>query len=193
MRFILAALLIVCVAATFRPCAAAAQIAAGPDSLSVHRGARVRVKALGLEGIFVVENLQPGVLWLRDPDGVMPQKVRVADLSSLEIDISNPAGRSALHGAVFGAGAGFMAGIVVGLASGDDPPGEWGTRAEGKAMFLGVVGAAAGLLIGASIGTIHPGETWQPVPLNGRLDTGMTRDGTVRVGFAFSVAGRAGE
>jgi hypothetical protein len=174
-------------------CAAAAQVAAGPDSLSVHKGDRVRIKAVGLEGVFIMEDIGSDAFVLRDPDGVMPQKVRVVDLSSLEVDISNSAGRSAMHGAVFGAGAGFMAGILVGLASGDDPPEEWGLRAEGKAMILGIVGAAAGLLIGASIGTIYPGERWESIPLNARLDVGMARNGTARAGIVFAIAGGAGE
>ena len=95
----------------------------------------------------MVEDLQFEVLWLRDPDGVVSQKVRIADLSSLAVGVPNSPGTGAVHGAVFGAVA----------------------------------------------GSIHPGERWESIPLKAGLGASMARDGTVRLGIAFSVAGGVGK
>jgi hypothetical protein len=179
---------------------AAAQAVAYGDSLSAapaispQKGDRVRVEALGIEGIFVVEDIQPEFLVLRDPDGIMPQKVRIEDISSLAIGVPNSPARGAAHGAAIGALIGLLSGFVTGFAIGDDPgtddnsDGDWSftVSAEGKAWSYGGTLCAAGAFIGAIIGAGMPGERWESIPLDARLDAGAMRNGTVRIGVVFS-------
>lgn len=178
MRSLLLALVIVFVSA---------EVTAGKE-LPLKAGDRVRIKAPGLEGIFVVENLEPGVLWMRDPGGIMPQRVRVEDISSLAIGVANTPHRGASQGAIFGAGAGFIIGMMVGLVTGDDESGSELSLDRGEAaMVLGGVFCAGGAFIGFMIGAIKPGERWESVPIDAQLDAGAARNGTLRVGFAFSL------
>jgi hypothetical protein len=178
MRSLLLALVIVFVSAA---------VTAGKE-LPLKAGDRVRIKAPGLEGIFVVENLEPGVLWMRDPGGIMPQRVRVEDISSLAIGVANTPLRGASQGAVFGAGAGFIIGMIVGLVAGDDESGSELSMDKGQAaMVLGGVLCAGGAFIGAIIGAIKPGERWESVPLDAQLDASAARNGTLKVGIAFSL------
>ncbi len=199
MRYLLALLAMVLVAGA----GAAAAAAAAEDSLSAapaispQKGDRVRVEALGIEGVFVVEDIQPEFLLLRDPDGIMPQKVRIADITSLAIGAPNSPARGAARGAAIGALIGLLSGFVTGFAMGDDPDndgnsdGDWSftVTAEGKAWAYGGMLCAAGAFIGAIVGASMPGEQWEAVSLNGKPDIGMARDGTVRIGVAFSLGG----
>lgn len=59
------------------------------------------------------------------------------------------------HGALIGAGIGFSLGMIIGLASGDDPPGAWFALSAGeKGTALGLIGAVGGSLIGVIAGAI---------------------------------------
>jgi hypothetical protein len=198
MRYFLALLAIVLVAGADAAAAVAAEdsFSAAP-AISPQKGDRVRVEALGIEGIFVVEDVQPEFLVLRDPDGVMPQKVRIADITSLAIGAPNSPARGAAHGAAIGALIGLLSGFVTGFAVGDDPgydddsnsDGDLYLSAETKAWVYGGTLCAVGAFIGAIAGASMPGEQWNPVPLNPRLDAGAARNGTVRIGIAFSLGG----
>ncbi len=69
------------------------------------------------------------------------------------------------HGAAIGFGAGYLTGIVVGLASGDDPGNQImaldaGSKAAIFGLGLGIVGGAIGLLA-------PPGERWEQLPVGG--------------------------
>ncbi len=67
--------------------------------------------------------------------------------------------------AIQGAGLGFLLGFVIGVASGDDPPGgfmETRIDAGGKAM-LGGIGLG---LIGAGVGAFIKSDKWSEVPLD---------------------------
>jgi hypothetical protein len=197
MRFCTAVLAFLCVATT-QAAAAEDSISAAP-AISPQKGDRVRVEALGIEGVFVVEDIQPEFLVLRDPDGIMPQKVRIADITSLAIGVPNSPARGAAHGAAIGALIGLLSGFVTGFAVGDDPgyeddsnsDGDLYLSAESKAWVYGGTLCAAGAFIGAIVGASMPGEQWNPVPLNARLDAsaGAARNGTVRIGIAFSFGG----
>jgi hypothetical protein len=183
--------LVVCAAAAIPGRSLAAAISTRPAAgleISLKKGDLVRIKGAGLEGVFVLEELQPEVLVLRDPDGVMPQSVRIADISSLAVGVPRSAGQGAAHGAVIGGVLGAVTGLVVGFADGDDPPDESiSLKAETKASLLGLVGMVGGAVVGAVAGMIHPGERWEPIPA--QLGAGIARDGTVRVGIAFSIRG----
>jgi hypothetical protein len=191
MRFRIAALVFLHVAAA---------VAAGAE-LPLQPGDRVRVGAYGMERLFVVEELLPEALVLRDPDGIMPQKVRIGDISSLAIGVPNSPARGAAHGAAIGALIGLLSGFVTGFAVGNDPGSGDDSNseltlemsAEGKAWVYGGTLCAAGAFIGALVGAGYPGERWESIPLNGKLGAGMARDGTARVGIAFSIMRGAGE
>jgi hypothetical protein len=177
-------------------CLSAAAVAAGAE-LPLQPGDRVCVKAYGLERIFVVEELLPEALMLRDPDGVMPQKVSIGDISSLAIGVPNSPVRGAAHGAAVGALIGLLSGFVTGFAVGDDPGYDDDSNseltlemsAEGKAWTYGGTLCAAGAFIGAIVGAGYPGERWESIPLDARLDAGAVRNGTVRIGVVFSPGG----
>jgi hypothetical protein len=181
-------------------CFSAAAVAARAE-LPLQPGDRVRVGAYGMERLFVVEELMPEALVLRDPDGIMPQKVRIGDISSLAIGVPNSPARGAAHGAAIGALIGLLSGFVTGFAVGDDPGYDDDSNseltiamsAEGKAWGYGGTLCAAGAFIGAIVGAGYPGERWESIPLNGKLGAGMARDGTARVGIAFSIMIGAGE
>ena len=90
-----------------------------------------------------------------------------------------------------GAGNGFLIGgaigFVLGLASGDDPPGgPFSFSQEGNAIFgflaLGFVGSIVGSIAGAAL----PGDGWEEVPLDRlRVSLGPQPDG--RFGLGLSV------
>lgn len=64
------------------------------------------------------------------------------------------------RGALIGLGAGAATGALIGLVSGDDPPGWFAFTAEEKALGLGVIFAPVGALVGA---LVAPGTQWAPV------------------------------
>jgi hypothetical protein len=177
-------------------CFSAAAVAARAE-LPLQPGDRVRVGAYGMERLFVVEELLPEALVLRDPDGIMPQKVRIGDISSLAIGVPNSPARGAAHGAAIGALIGLLSGFVTGFAVGDDPGYDDDSNseltlemsAEGKAWAYGGTLCAAGAFIGAILGAGYPGEQWKSIPLDARLDAGAVRNGTVRIGVVFSPGG----
>jgi hypothetical protein len=150
-----------------------------------------------MERLFVVEELLPEALVLRDPDGIMPQKVRIGDISSLAIGVPNSPARGAAHGAAIGALIGLLSGFVTGFAVGNDPGSGDDSNseltlemsAEGKAWVYGGTLCAAGAFIGAIVGAGSPGERWESIPLNGKLVAVAARNGTIRVGVTFSLGG----
>jgi hypothetical protein len=185
-----------CIAALVFLRLSAAAVAAGSE-LPLQPGDRVRVGAYGMERIFVVEELLPEELVLRDPDGIMPQKVSIGDISSLAIGVPNSPARGAAHGAVIGALIGLLSGFVTGFTVGNDPGYDDDSNseltlemsAEGKAWAYGGTLCAAGAFIGAIVGASMPGERWESIPLDAQFDAGAARNGTVRVGVAFSLGG----
>lgn len=181
MRFRIAALMFLCLSA--------ASVAAEPDSLSLKKGDRVRIKAGVTEGVFVVEEVNPASLWLREPDDTAAQMVLIGDISSLAIRVERSRGWGAARGAIIWGGAGFIIGVVTGVVSGDDEPGMFSLTASEKAIFVGGGLFGYGVILGGIAGMIHPGKRWESIPLNARLDAGAARNGTVRIGIAFSFGG----
>jgi hypothetical protein len=82
-----------------------------------------------------------------------------------------------------GAGIGFLFGVVMGAASGDDPPDQWFASSAGEKAGMG--GLVFGL-IGAGIGALIKSDKWAEVPLDQlrpRLIAGQ--GGQVGVGVAM--------
>jgi len=82
-------------------------------------------------------------------------------------------------GTLIGLGAGAALGVMMGFASGDDPPDEWYSwSAETKAAIGAVVWGLIGAIIGSAA---SPGDQWQVIP-----------EDKVQLGFGLSPAGGAG-
>ena len=62
-----------------------------------------------------------------------------------------------------GAGIGFLFGVVIGAASGDDPPNQWFACSAGEKALMGGFGFG---LIGAGIGALVKSDKWAEVPLD---------------------------
>ena len=77
-------------------------------------------------------------------------------------------------------------GAVIGLASGDDPPGFLSFTAEEKAALGAFVFGGLGGVIGLIAGTASPGERWEEVPLV-RLRVGFAPQRDGRLGIGASV------
>jgi hypothetical protein len=182
MRFPIAALVFLCLST--------AAAAAEPDSVSLKKGDRVRVTIAGMQRVCIIEEMQPGVLSLRSSETAALQRVRIADISSLEIRAPRSPGRGAGRGAFIGGGIGLLGGIVTGIVSGDDEPNTIisFTAAE-KALVLGMTLTMFGTIIGAIVGAVFPGEHWEKIPLDARLDAGASRNGSVSVGITFPIGG----
>jgi hypothetical protein len=96
-----------------------------------------------------------------------------------------PRGRAALRGAGMGLLIGGGVGAILGLASGDVPPGWFAFTAEDKAILLGVTLGTVGTVAGAVAGANRPGERWGPsVEVPGRVSVQAGRSG---VGVAVSL------
>jgi len=179
-----------CVAALVFLCLSTAAAAAEPDSLSLKKGDRVRVTFAGIKAVCIIEEIQPGILGLRSSESGALQRVRIADISSLEISAPGSPGRGAGRGALIGGGIGLLGGIVAGTVSGDDDPNAMiaFTAAE-KALVLGMALTMCGAIIGGFVGAAFPGEDWEQVPLDARLDAGASQNGTIGLGITVPIGG----
>ena len=184
MRYFLALLAIVLVAGAGVTAGAAAE----PDSVSLKKGDRVRVTLAGMKAVCIIEEIQPGVLGLRSSETAELQRVRIADISSLEIRAPRSHGAGAGRGAMIGGGVGFLVGALYGIAVSaafNPSPSETGT--------LGVAGGIGFFFIGAGLGALGglmvPGETWKPVPLDTQIDVGVSPMGTIGVGITVPIGG----
>lgn len=81
-------------------------------------------------------------------------------IARLEIShaVESNAGRAALKGFFIGAAVGAL----LGVASGDDPPGFISFTAGDKALILGLSGGGVGALLGLLSGS-SPHERWEPL------------------------------
>jgi hypothetical protein len=84
-----------------------------------------------------------------------------------------------------GAGIGFVAGALIGLASGDDRPNQWFGYSAGEKALGGGLGFG---LIGAGVGALVKSDKWAEVPLDQvrpRLIAGPGRQVGVGVALRF--------
>jgi len=93
---------------------------------------------------------------------------------------------SARKGARIGLLIGGPIGFVLGLASGDDPPGYFSFSQEGNAALGWLAGSFVGSIVGSIAGAALPGDGWEEVPLDRlRVSLGPQPDG--RFGLGLSV------
>lgn len=131
-------------------------VASAQEPPSIKSGTRVRVwtapttepitgKVLGLDATTMTLSIE---------GTASPAVVARSTITRLDVGRRRSRGRTALYGALLGAATG----IVVGLASGDDPPGFLSFSAADKAAIASVFITPAGALIGLLVG---PGqERW---------------------------------
>lgn len=156
------------------------------QTLGVGRGDEIRIRSETVDGRFTVDDVNDGSLTLRDSVGSVVQ-VPMSSVTRLVVHRGpRTRGRGALRGLGIGFAAGAVGGVVLGLASGDDPPGGFIIfTAEEKALLGGAfLGATVGL-VGAAIGAAAPGQLWEPVPLPGVASVGASRDGGVALGYTL--------
>lgn len=179
MRFCMAPLVFLCLST--------AAVAAEPDSLSLKKGDRVRVTIAGMKAVCIIEEIQPGVLSLRSSETATLQRVRIVDISSLEVRAPRSPLAGAGRGALIGGGIGLLAGIVMGIAISDEgmsPP----TPAEGVAFFGGTL-LFCGAVLGALGGLVVPGGQWEKIPLDARVGTAVSPNGTIGAGITVPIGG----
>jgi hypothetical protein len=97
---------------------------------------------------------------------VVPAETLAVALAGVtRLEVSTARSRHTGQGAAIGALIGFASGGLMGLASGDDPPGFLAFTAGEKALILGVGLAVPGLVIGALVGFQNVSDRWTSVPL----------------------------
>lgn len=141
------------------PSPAAAQVAStvGPGSR-----ARVTTPSLGLSAAI-------GTVREATDDSLLVQFVNPRRLVRIErdaitvLEVSIDRHGHALKGLGMGTLVGAGTGAVLGLASGDDPPGFLAFTAGEKALVLGVFFGATGAVVGLIAGALTRSDVWSPV------------------------------
>ncbi|MDD5718072.1 MAG: hypothetical protein PHQ53_00115 [Candidatus Krumholzibacteria bacterium] len=180
--------LIACIA--LATCISTALAAASPP---LHPGARVRVTITPqpeptppahAEQAFLVQPLPKTItgdlVSLTDTDITLatttygpPETVSLDEVDTLELCVQR--GRRT-RGALIGLGTGALAGVLIGLAAGDDEENDdtWSWEltltAGEKSALAAVILAPVGALVGA---LVAPGERWEPVSGH-PIDVGVT-------------------
>ncbi len=164
-------------------CTATAQDRTSP----LEHGQRVRVTApeLGITRQAATFNALDGGVLTVTADSTM--QCPLADVTRLEVH----AGRRSFttHGALIGAGAGLLSGVIVGAIEQSryecDPDNAWGPCIPPLPtipIMFGVLGAGLGYLAGSLI----KGDRWEDVPLDRlRVSVGPQREG---FGIGASIA-----
>ncbi len=149
-------------------------------------GARVRVtRWTGLDLTGTVVALDDTSLTLRTEDGEPPTVMYRNEVTTIEVSRGH---RSRAVGALFGAGVGGLAAVVLAATSSEDEPrGDWlFPNSFGVNLAIGAVMLVpAGVLVGF---LIPPAERWQEVRLDGtRRSAGAAADrllgASLTVGF----------
>ena len=147
---------------------------ARPSTVAVPPGSRVRVKTPNLVAPLVANFLEQRgdtLVFIEDGRGRGVWTFSIGQIERLEMT-AGEAGRNKqpiAKGAAFGAGVGFLAGVV--FASVAKPSDETKKYSPG---LTGAVGALVGAPIGAYFGSRVKSERWVEVPLNRRLSLRTT-------------------
>jgi hypothetical protein len=122
---------------------------------------------------------------------VVPAETLVVALAGVtRLEVSTARRRHTWQGAAIGALIGFTSGALIGLASGDDPPGVWSYTVEENALMFGVALGIPGLVIGTLVGFNSVSHRWTSVPLgavNATPGLQVGRSGA-RLGVALSLS-----
>lgn len=119
---------------------------------------------------------------------VPPETLAVALAAVTRLEVSTARGRNTGQGAAIGGLIGLASGVLMGAASGDDPPGFFSFTAGDKALILGVGLAIPGLVIGALVGSQTISDRWTSVPVGAVQATPglQVGPGGARLGVAVS-------
>ena len=136
------------------------------QAIQPRSGSRVRITsaAHGLEKqVARVVDVRSDSLFLQ----VTPaETLAVARAGLTRLDVSTGRRRRTGRGATVGSLIGASSGVIIGFASGDDPPNSfWQMSAGEKAAIAGVGLGVVGLLVGATVGALTVSERWTSVPL----------------------------
>lgn len=158
--------------------------AASAQPSPVSPGETVRLESRHVNGRFDVVAVSAEMLTVRDTAGAVAEVPweSIEGLSRSRGQRSS--GQGFLRGFGFGSLGGASAGILLGLASGDDPPGTFIQFSAGeKALVAGAALGIAGGLAGGFIGALAPGEQWERVSLTGAV----VGAGAGRAGLQYSI------
>lgn len=138
-----------------------------PQAALPKSGDRVRITATsyGLENRTArVANVRSDSLFLH----VAPAETLAVALAGVtRLDVSFGRRRYPLQGAGIGSLIGVTSGVLIGYASGDDPPGGWFAFTAGeKAVLAGVGLGLTGLVVGTVVGLLKTSDRWISVPLD---------------------------
>lgn len=120
---------------------------------------------------------------------VVPAETLAVALAGVtRLEVSTARRRNTGQGAAIGGLIGLTSGVLMGAASGDDPPGWFSFTAGEKALILGVGLAVPGLVIGALVGSQNMSDRWTSVPLGAVKATPSLQvgPGGARLGVAVS-------
>jgi len=165
--------------------APAAAQAAAPASSPVRPGAEVRVTSPSASGRFVVQEMDSGIVTLRDSSG-LALRVPLASVTTLSVLRGRrPAGQRALRGAGVGFAGGAVSGIILGYVDGDDRSNAFiSFTAEEKAVAYGLLLGVGSGLVGMVVGLASSGEQWESIPLE-HVRAGVASDGGLAVGYTI--------
>jgi hypothetical protein len=104
-------------------------------------------------------------LLLKESESGADVSVDIADIKTITIVKKSKVGK----GAGFGFLGGASLGVVIGLASGDDPPGFMSYTAGDKAAFLGIAFGLIGMILGAAEGASAGAD--QKIQIEGKSDS----------------------
>jgi len=152
-------------------------------------GDRVRITGGTTSGEFTFLTREGDTLVLRKAMGVDTLRVPLSSIGSLAVRRSRTSGRGAARGAGIGFLIGGGTGALIGLMSGDDPPGFMSFSAGEKAVVLGGALGLLGTLIGVIGGASNPGQRWEALPTGTftRVEPGV--DGGVNLAFSIPIGG----
>jgi hypothetical protein len=136
-----------------------------PQAALPTSGDRIRITAAsyGLENRTArVVNVRSDSLFLH----IAPAETLAVALAGVtRLDVSFGRRRYPLQGAGIGSLIGVTSGVLIGYASGDDPPGWFAFTAGEKAVLAGVGLGLTGLVVGTVVGLLKTSDRWMSVPL----------------------------
>jgi hypothetical protein len=170
--------LILAVAVSAAP-PAAAQPALQPGDM-------VRIRAGSAAGHYTVVSVDSAALTLR-VGAANPLEVPLVAIQRLDLHRGRrPPAQGLLRGGAIGFAGGFAGGAVLGIASGDDPPGSgfFAMTAREKARVYGALLGSSGAIVGGTIGYLAPGDRWSRVRVVDTVRIGRREHGGLLIGVA---------
>jgi hypothetical protein len=145
-------------------------------------GTRIRIDAP--YGEYFVVDATSDSLVLRGKGG-MNHRLAAHAVGRVRVEAPRSRGQAALGGFALWGMVGGAGGLVIGFASGDDPPGWFSSTAEEKALMGAVLMGGLSGITGALAGLVHPGSRW--VDVSQAVNVGFKPGRTGRVALTYTV------